>query len=518
MLSASEVASRAFQPPTKREIYTTMSGLVIAMLLAMLDNLIVGTAMPTIVGDLGGLAHLSWVVTAYTLTTAVSTPLWAKLGDLYGRKGIFMASITVFLIGSALSGLSQSMSQLIGFRAIQGLGAGGLIVGAMAIMGDLVPPLERGRYQGLLIAVMPVAFIGGPLLGGYLTDYLNWRWAFYINLPLGIVALIVIWITMHLPRLHDRAPVIDWAGAALLAIGVTALTLIASWGGGQYSWASIQMIAMGLLAALATIALIHVERKAREPVLPLGLFRDRNFVAAIALNFIAGASLFSAVTFLPQFQQIVQEASASRSGLLLLPMMVGTLITSIVGGGLITRTKRYRWLLLIGSLMMACAFGLLATMTVLTSRTSSAYFMFLLGAGMGCLMQTSMIVVQNSVTSRDLGAATGAATLFRTIGGSLGVSLLGALYASRIEQSLAAQLGQEAGRKATTGRLSPAIVEKLPPAVHGAIQAAVAHAIDGVFFWSALIAVLAVCSAIAIREIPLRGFVSPDKVSPAIEI
>jgi EmrB/QacA subfamily drug resistance transporter len=516
MLTSADKSTTA-RPSTKREIYTTMSGLVIAMLLAMLDNLIVGTAMPTIVGDLGGLSHLSWVVTAYTLATAVSTPLWAKLGDLYGRKGVFMASITVFLVGSALSGLSHSMAQLIGFRAIQGLGAGGLIVGAMAILGDLVPPLERGRYQGLLIAVMPIAFIGGPLLGGYLTDYLNWRWAFYINLPLGIVALVVVWITMHLPRPHVRAPIIDWVGAGLLAIGVSALTLIASWGGGQYSWASIQMIGMVLLAAAATTAFILFESKVKEPILPLTLFRDRNFVASVALNFLTGASLFSAVTFLPQFQQIVQGASATRSGLLLLPMMGGTLITSIVGGGLITRTKRYRWLLLIGSLMMASGFALLATMTVMTTPTSSAYFMFLLGAGIGCLMQTSMIVVQNSVTSRDLGAATGAATLFRTIGGSIGVALLGSLYASRIEESLTAQLGQQASRMATTGHLSPAIVLKLPAAMHSAIQTGVAHGIDGVFFWSALIALLAVCSAIAIREVPLRGFTPADNAA-AVEI
>jgi EmrB/QacA subfamily drug resistance transporter len=503
---------------SKREIYTTMSGLVIAMLLAMLDNLIVGTAMPTIVGDLGGLAHLSWVVTAYTLTTAVSTPLWAKLGDLYGRKGVFMASISVFLVGSALSGLSHSMAQLIGFRAIQGLGAGGLIVGAMAILGDLVPPLERGRYQGLLIAVMPVAFIGGPLLGGYLTDYLNWRWAFYINLPLGILALAVVWFTMHLPRQQLRAPIIDWAGAALLAIAVTALTLIASWGGGQYSWGSMQMIGMGLLAIAATCVFIRVERRVSEPVLPLGLFTDRNFVAAIALSFVTGAALFSAVTFLPQFQQIVQGASATRSGFLLLPMMGGTLITSIAGGGLISRTKRYRWLLLVGSVMMTCAFALLSTMSESTSRVTSAYFMFLLGAGMGCLMQTAMIVVQNSVTNRDLGAATGAATLFRTVGGSLGVALLGSLYASKLETILSAHLGRESAIMATTGHLSPALVHSAPAALRAALQLAVSQAADGVFFCSALLAVLAICAALAIREIPLRGFNSPAPLAPSAEI
>ena len=335
------------RPQSKREIYTAMSGLMIAMLLAMLDNLIVGTAMPTIVGELGGMAHLSWVVTGYALASAVSTPVWAKLGDLYGRKGVFLASIVVFLIGSSLAGLSQGMGELIAFRGIQGLGAGGLIVGATAIIGDLVPLRDRGRYQGLMAAVMPVAFIGGPLLGGLLTDHLSWRWTFYINLPLGILALVVTTLTMHLPGRRAEVSV-DWAGASLLAAGVAALTLLASWGGSQYAWSSAPILALGALGVLALGAFVAVERRVAEPILPLRLFTSRNLTAAVALTFLTGLAMFGAVTFLPQFQQSVQGASATSSGLLLLPLMGGMLATSLLGGQLVSRTGRYRGLLLAG--------------------------------------------------------------------------------------------------------------------------------------------------------------------------
>ena len=354
------------RPRTRREIYTVMSGLMIAMLLAMLDNLIVGTALPTIVGDLGGLAHLSWVVTAYALATAVSTPVWAKLGDLFGRKGVFMASIVVFLVGSALSGLAQDMGQLIAFRGLQGVGAGGLMVGAIAIIGDLVPPRERGRYQGLMAAVMPLAFIGGPLLGGFLTDNLSWRWAFYINLPLGALALVVVALTMHLPGRRPGPVTIDWWGAGLLGTGISALTLLASWGGNQYDWGSWQIMGLLALTVVALVAFVLVERRVEEPILSLELFRGRNFTAAIAMTFVIGFAMFGAVTFLPQFQQNVQGASATGSGLLLLPLMGGMLTTSLLGGQLVTRTGRYRAMLIAGAALMVVGLGLLATMDVTT--------------------------------------------------------------------------------------------------------------------------------------------------------
>jgi EmrB/QacA subfamily drug resistance transporter len=468
-------------PRSRREIYIVMSGLMIAMLLAMLDNTIVGTAMPTIVGDLGGLEHLSWVVTAYALATAMSTPVWAKLGDLYGRKGVFMTSIVVFLAGSALSGLAQNMAELIAFRAVQGVGAGGLMVGAVAIIADLVPPRERGRYQGLMAAVMPIAFIGGPLIGGFLTDNLSWRWAFYINLPLGVLALIVIWFTMKLPVVRREAR-IDWKGAALLATAVAALTLFTSWGGSQYAWGSWQIIGLGVLAVVAGGLFVRVERRVDEPILSLELFRKPNFSAAIVLTFLTGFAMFGAVTFLPQFQQNVQGASATSSGLLLLPLMAGMLGTSLLGGQYISRTGHYRWLLVVGAVLMAAGLGLFSTMGVGTGHLTASLFMVVLGVGMGMLMQTTNLVVQNSVDQRDVGAASGASTLFRTIGGSLG------------------------------GQLTPAMLGSLPDVVRSAYQAAVTSGVTTAFLWAALVALLAVAAAWVIREVPLRGSTPAPRV------
>lgn len=491
-------------PRSKREIYTVMSGLIIAMLLAMLDNLVVGTAMPTIVGELGGLAHLSWVVTAYALATAVSTPVWAKLGDLYGRKGVFMASIVVFLVGSALTGLSQNMGELIGFRGVQGLGAGGLMVSAMAIIADLVPLRERGRYQGMMAAVMPLAFIGGPLLGGFLTDNFSWRWAFYINLPLGVLALIVVALTMHLPGRRTERVTIDWRGAGLLAAGLAALTLLCSWGGSQYPWSSAPIITLGVVTAAALAAFVAVERRVTEPVLSLALFRSRNFTAATTLTFLTGFAMFGAVTFLPQFQQNVQGASATSSGLQLLPLMGGMLATSLLGGQLVTRTGRYRGLLITGSVLMTAGLALLATMSVTTGQLTTSMYMVVLGVGMGLLMQTTMLVVQNSVAQRDVGVASGAATLFRTIGGSIGVSLLGTLFTQQVQSALPDRAGGAPGG----GALTPGTLEALPAPLREAYQAAITSGIHQVFLGGAAIAVVALIAAWAIREVPLRGSVT----------
>lgn len=491
-------------PRSKREIYTVMSGLMIAMLLAMLDNTIVGTAMPTIVGDLGGLDHLSWVVTAYALATAVSTPVWAKLGDLYGRKGVFMTSIVIFLVGSALAGLSENMTELIAFRGLQGIGAGGLMVGAVAIIGDLVPPRERGRYQGLMAAVMPLAFIGGPLLGGFLTDNLSWHWAFYINLPLGVVALVVVWFTMKLPRRHSDAKV-DWLGAGLLAVAISALTLLTSWGGSSYAWGSWQIIGLAVLTVVALLLFVRVEKRVAEPILSLDLFRRQNFTAATVLTFLTGLAMFGAVTYLPQFQQWVQGASATDSGLLLLPLLGGMLVTSLVGGQLVSRTGRYRWMLVVGSLLVVAGLALLSTMGVGTSHLTSSLFMVVLGVGMGFLMQTTNLVMQNSVEQRDLGAASGASTLFRTIGGSLGVSLLGVIYTNSLTSHLTTQLGAEQAGALAGGKLTPATLGNLSATVADAYRAAVASGVTTAFLLAGGVALLAVVAALLIREVPLRG-------------
>ncbi|HEU5159934.1 MAG TPA: MDR family MFS transporter [Streptosporangiaceae bacterium] len=490
---------------SKREVYTVMSGLMVAMLLAMLDNMVVGTAMPTIVGELGGLTHLAWVVTAYTLATAVSTPVWGKLGDLYGRKGVFMAAIVLFLIGSALAGMSQSMSQLITFRGVQGLGAGGLIVSAMAIIGDLVPPRERGRYQGMMAAVMPLAMIGGPLLGGLCTDHLGWRWAFFVNLPLGALALLVTALTMHLPRWRASHRV-DYPGVVLLTAGVSALILLATWGGTEYAWGSPTIIGLGAGSLVSLTAFVLWETRAAEPIVPMRLFRNANFSLASALGFLVGFAMFGAVTFLPLYQQLVQGASATGSGLLLLPLLTGMLITLIVVGQLITRTGRYRVYPIAGGVVMTAGMLLLAQLTTGTSRLTTSLFMVVLGVGMGFLMQNTMLIAQNSVEMKDLGAASGAATLFRTLGGSLGVSLLGAIYGNQLTDELTTRLGAKGAELSAGGtQLTPQLLERLPEGVRVAFTHAVTSGVHGVFVWAAGFAAVAFAVALFIRDVPLRG-------------
>ncbi|MFE4356324.1 MDR family MFS transporter [Kitasatospora sp. NPDC056800] len=495
------------QPRSPREIRLVMVGLVVTMLLAMLDNLIVGTAMPTIVHDLGGGEHLSWVVTAYTLATAASTPVWGKLGDMYGRKGTFLTSIVIFLVGSALSGLSQNMNELIGFRAVQGLGAGGLMVGVMSIMGALVPPRDRGKYQGMFAAVMALATIGGPLAGGFITDHLSWHWTFYINLPLGLIALAVVVVTLKLPKVRNTAK-IDYAGVVLLTTGITSLVLITTWGGQQYAWGSKEILGLTALAAASLIAFCYVEQRAEEPMLPLSLFRNLNFTLVSIIGFIVGFVMFGSTVFLPLYQQTVQGASATNSGLLLMPMMFGMLIVSLVVGQAVTKTGKYRIYPIIGTIVMTVGLILLSTMGIGTTRFTSACWMVVLGAGMGFLMQITMLVAQNSVELKDMGVASSTATLFRTIGGSFGVALFGALFNNRVTDTMSEML---AGKPMPPGGMkdpqqsSLEELHKLPDYVQDAYNHAVSNGMHTVFLWGAGVAVIAIAAAVFLREVPLRG-------------
>ncbi|MFJ9696758.1 MDR family MFS transporter [Kitasatospora sp. NPDC101183] len=504
-------------PRSPREIRLVMIGLVVTMLLAMLDNLIVGTAMPTIVGDLGGAEHLSWVVTAYTLATAASTPIWGKLGDLYGRKGTFLISIVIFLVGSALSGLSQTMNELIGFRALQGLGAGGLMVGVMSIMGALVPPRERGKYQGLFAAVMALATIGGPLVGGFITDHLSWHWTFYINLPLGVIALAVVTVTLKLPKVRSTAR-IDYLGALLLTTGIVSLTLITTWGGQQYAWGSKHIIGLAVLAVAALIAFCYVEQRVEEPMLPLSLFRNLNFTMVSIIGFIVGFVMFGSTVFLPLYQQIVQGASATNSGLLLMPMMLGMLVVSLVVGQTVTKTGKYRIFPIIGTVVMAAGMFLLSTMGTETSRLTSACWMLVLGAGMGFLMQITMLLAQNSVELKDMGVASSTATLFRTIGGSFGVALFGALFNNRVADTMKERLGEAAGAGGGVkdpSQVSPAVLRTMKPEIQDAYHHAVSNGMHTVFLWGAAVAIIALAAAVFIREVPLRGAAPGEKPAEA---
>jgi EmrB/QacA subfamily drug resistance transporter len=501
------VATTETMPARRREVMIVMPGLMLALLLAMLDNMIVSTAMPRIVGELHGLSHLSWVVTAYVLGTTVSTPIWGKIGDLYGRKNIFLTSIVIFLVGSALSGMSQNMDELIGFRALQGLGAGGLIVGVMAIIGDLVPPRERGRYQGMFAAIMAVAMVAGPLAGGFITDHLSWRWAFYINLPLGAAALIVLAVRLRLPKYRTEHR-IDWLGAGLLAAGITALVLITTWGGTEYAWDSAVILGLAGFAALALVAFTYAERRAAEPVLPLGLFANRNFTLSAAIGFLLGFAMFGAINFLPLFQQVVQGASATNSGLLLLPMMAGLLITSLVAGQAITRTGRYRMYPIIGGVLMTLGMILLAQLDLHSSKTQTALFMLVLGAGMGFLMQTTVLISQNSVAAKDLGVASSAATFFRSIGGSFGVSLFGAIFNRSLKDDITQQVGPRAADQLTGGGvagLTGGQLASMPADLARALLHGIATGTSTVFFWAIFVTVLVPVLALFVRHVPLRS-------------
>jgi EmrB/QacA subfamily drug resistance transporter len=499
----SEIKTRSGLP---RDVRVVLPGLMLAILLAMLDNMIVATAMPRIVGDLGGLSHLSWVVTAYTLGMSVSTPLWGKLGDLYGRKGNFMVAVLIFLVGSALSGAAPGMTELIAVRGVQGLGAGGLMVGVMAIIGDLVPPRDRGRIQGMFAGIMAVAMVGGPLAGGFITDNLSWRWAFYINLPIGAVAFALLATRLHLPR-HRSEHRIDWLGAGLLSTGVTALTLITTWGGSQYDWISAQILGLAVLAVGTLAAFVVVERRSPEPILPLSIFANRNFALISAIGFLLGFVMFGGINYLPLFQQTVQGASATNSGLLLLPMMGGLLVTSVISGQVITRTGRYKMFPIIGGLGMVAGTVLLAQLDVSTTRLVTSLFMLVLGAGMGFLMQNTMLISQNSVAQKDMGVASSTAAFVRSIGGSFGVALFGAIFSNRLHDEVAARLGAQAAAQVDKagGNLDPSVLSGLPAQVQDGFHHAIATATSTMFMWAIPFAAAVALLTWFIKEVPLRG-------------
>ncbi|GAA2910602.1 MDR family MFS transporter [Streptomyces mexicanus] len=511
VIAETEAGPAGKQPKSVRVV---LLALMIAMMLAMLDNMIVGTAMPTIVGELGGLEHLSWVVTAYTLATAAATPLWGKLGDMYGRKGAFMTSIVLFLVGSALSGMAQNMGELIGFRAVQGLGAGGLMVGVMAIIGDLIPPRERGKYQGMMAGVMALAMIGGPLVGGTITDNWGWRWAFYINLPLGAVALVAISAVLHLPKKRAQARV-DYLGAALLTLGISAIVLVTTWGGTEYAWTSARIMELIAIGVVALVGFVFWQTKAAEPIVPLHIFRSRNFTLMSLIGFITGFVMFGAVLFLPLYQQSVQGASATNSGLLLLPMLGAMMVVSLIAGRVTTNSGRYKIFPVAGGVLMIVGLYLLSLMDTDTTRLTSGLYMAVLGAGMGCLMQITMLVAQNSVEMKDMGVASSSTTLFRTLGSSFGVSIMGALFNHRVQDVMAERAGA-LGSKITeqSAQLDAKSLEKLPAVAREAYQHAVSAGTHSAFLLGSVVAVIALVAAVFVKEVPLRGAGPAAKPDP----
>jgi EmrB/QacA subfamily drug resistance transporter len=483
---------------SRSKFVMTFGGLLLAMLLASLDQTIVATALPTIVGDLGGLDQLSWVVTAYLLGATVTMPLWGRASDLYGRKRLFLAAIVVFLTGSALSGMAQNLGELIAFRALQGLGAGGLMTLAMAIVGDIVSPRERGRYQGYIQMVFVVASVAGPLLGGVFADHLSWRWVFYVNLPIGAAALALTATALHLPVEPVRAR-IDYVGAALLAAGLSCVLLVTTWGGREYAWDSAEIAGLGAAAVALLVAFVAQERRAPEPILPLRLFRDPVFDIVSAVLFLGSLAFFSVIVFMPIFLQVVTGASATQSGFLLLPLLLAATASTAVSGRVISRTGRYKVFPVAGLSLMAVGLLLLSRMTAGTSQATAALLLVVFGLGFGMVSQVLTLAIQNAVDRRDLGIATASANLFRALGGSVGVAVFGALFAARLDGA----------------GVDPERVQSSPDAIASA--SAVADALDTVFLVGAPIAALGVLVVLFLKEVPLRGPGGPKPEAPRPE-
>ncbi|MFD6149487.1 MDR family MFS transporter [Streptomyces sp. NPDC060243] len=474
--------SPAAPAPARRPVPVrwVLLGVLLALLLSMLDGLIVGTAMPTVVDDLGGLDRMSWVVTGYTLATACSTAVWGKLGDLFDRKRVFLASVVLFLVTSVACGLAPSMNALIAFRVVQGLGAGGMGAGAFALIGALVPPRERGRYQGMVAAVMAVGQLGGPLVGGFVTGHFGWRWAFYVNVPVGLVCLAWCGLLLRLPARERQGAVrIDWAGIVLLSGAISAFVMAATWAGSTYAWGSWQILGLGTLAVALLAGFVVTERRVADPLMPPRVYTaHRNFPLAAVLLTVTGMTLFGATLYLPLYQQVVQGATASHSGLLLLPMMIATLVATSVAGKVMSATGRYKLFPVVGAASMVVGMGLLSTAGTDTPHSLTTVSMIFLGIGSGFAMQMSNTIAQNSVSMRDMGAASAATNLFRTLGGSLGLAIFASLFTSSVQGG---------------------------PAKGPVYAAHVAHATHLIFLVGACVGVTALLAALAIEEVPLRG-------------
>lgn len=490
----------------ERGIGLILVALMLGMFLAALDQTIVATALPTIVSEFGGLNHLAWVVTAYMLASTASTPLWGKLGDQFGRKPLFIASIIIFLVGSVLCGIAWNMSSLIGFRALQGLGAGGLMVLAMAIVADVVPPRDRGRYQGVFGAVFGVSSVIGPLLGGFFVDNLSWRWVFYVNIPIGVIALFVVATALHSKEIRTKHK-IDYLGTLTLAGAASCLVLATTWGGTEYPWGSWTIIGLFVAAAVLLVAWYLAERAAAEPVLPLHLFRNSVFSISGAVAFVVGFAMFGSLTYLSIYLQVVKGVSPTQSGLALLPMMAGILVTSILSGQLISRTGRYKIYPIVGTALTTIALFLCSRLTEASSTLEQSLYFALLGLGLGCVMQVLVIAVQNTVPFADLGAATSGNTFLRSIGGSFGVAVFGSIFAN----GLAANMTQVLKTVTLPPGVTPesiqqnaAVLKTLPPEEAKQILHAYDISIQTVFKWAVPVAALAFLLSWFLREVPLK--------------
>jgi len=487
---------------SRKHLRLILGALMLTMLLAALDQTIVSTALPTITSDLGGLNELSWVVTAYLLASTASTPIWGKVSDLYGRKLMLQIAVVVFVLASVLAGLSQNMAQLIATRALQGLGGGGLMVLVMAVIADLIPPRERGRYAGLFGAVFGLASVIGPLLGGFFTEHLSWRWIFYINVPLGVAAFLILGAVLHLPVLHEKKP-IDWLGSALLVTGVTMILLVTVWGGREYDWASAQIIGLAVGGVAVLALFVWHELRAAEPIVPMTLFTNKVFRVSSMVGFIVGFAMFGSIVYLSVYFQVVRGSTPTQAGLMLLPLMAGLLATSILSGQLIARMGRYKVFPIIGTGLAAIGIFLLSRLGTDAPYWYTGLAMLILGAGLGNVMQVLILAVQNTVAPQQMGAATSASTFFRSIGGSFGTAFFGAVWTARLASELSTAFpggGSQVGNATT----SITQIHALPEPIRSTVLTAFANALDFTFLVAVPFMVVAFLLALILPEVRLK--------------
>ncbi|MFP3463942.1 MDR family MFS transporter [Leifsonia sp. SIMBA_070] len=496
-------------PGAQRRILLVFAGLLVAMLLASLDQTIFSTALPTIVGELHGVNHMLWVTTAYLVASTIMMPIYGKLGDLIGRKGLFIGALVAFVVGSVIGGLAQDMTWLIISRATQGIGGGGLMILSQAIIADVVPVRERSKYMGVMGAVFGISSVAGPLLGGWFTEGVGWRWAFWMNIPLGLIAIALAVLFLKIPRRRARVRFDIW-GTITMAVAVTSIILVASWGGTQYEWGSSMIITLIVVAVIASAAFVLAEHKAAEPIIPLSLFRSRNFVLATITGLFIGVAMFGALAYLPTYLQIVAGVNATVSGLLLIPMIVGLMATALLTGQLASRTGRYKWMPIASMVVIATALLLLSTLTVSTPLWVLLGYLFLLGAGIGLCMQILILIVQNSFPDSLVGTATASNNFFREIGASLGGAVVGALFTSRLTSILSERL-PGGGGVADRNSLTPAAINALPEGVRSLIEGAYNDALTPVFAMLIPMVLVGLVLAVFIKEAPLRATLETEE-------
>ncbi|MGZ0211412.1 MAG: MDR family MFS transporter [Actinomycetales bacterium] len=498
-------------PATKRSILLLFAGLMVTMLLSALDQTIFSTALPTIVGELDGVNHMLWVTTAYILASTIMMPVYGKLGDLVGRKGLFIGAISIFIAGSVVGGLAPDMTWLIVGRAVQGLGGGGLMILSQAIIADVVPARERGRYMGAIGGVFALASVAGPLLGGWFTESIGWRWAFWMNIPLGALAIFAAVTLLKLPKTSQRKPTIDIAGMILLAITSTAIVLVTTWGGTQYDWDSLIIIGLIALAVVAGFSFVMVERAAAEPIMPLHMFKERNFVLTTTSGLITGIAMFGALAYMPTYLQMVTGVNATQAGLLMIPMMGALLLSSVTAGQLVSRTGRYKWLPLTGSIIVAIGLGLLSTMTPELPIWILCSYLAVMGLGLGMSMQILVLIVQNTFPNSQVGTATASNNYFRQIGASIGTAVVGSLFVARLTELLSTRLpAAAAGATGDTNSLTPAAVRDLPDAVREIIVGSYNDSLTPVFLYMVPLVLLSALLLAFVKEVPLATTIKRD--------